>query len=404
MAYTRSKDIDEKRKYIRLNTVFPVEFQLVRKEDRNPISELREGFTRNVGKGGMGIFAKTLKEQDKEFFAFTPNQTKLKLIINIPLDREPIECFATVEWIERQPGPVVDTYLFGVSYDFINELEYEKIMSYVKWLCLKPKLIFLTVILLAIASIFSLVFLFKINERRRESEKRLKVSIAESRRAVKAKEEAEKRKSLMEVDLETIKMRQMVIQAAFKKVAEEKEVLEKISELSEEDRRELELQLEELTRERELLEEQIARETMEREEEIEIEEVPSKEEVIAEISEERLKAEETNYNKFRELVLNEKIQSLRAYVSTHRSSIYHAAALFALAELRYKYGERSLAPVNYNQVIELYPGSKYALYSSHRLEQLRRNYNYEYYMLRDFYDSYNLPELFDYREIEPYVR
>ena len=114
-------EMQEQRRYLRLGTVFPIEFQLVNKEDRRPLSELYEGFTQNIGKGGMGIFAKTLKEKDKEFFKFIPHETKLKVIINIPLNGEPIESFATVEWIEKQPGPLVDTYLFGISYDFINE-------------------------------------------------------------------------------------------------------------------------------------------------------------------------------------------------------------------------------------------------------------------------------------------
>jgi TolA-binding protein len=405
MAYAKSTSNDEKRQYLRLDTVFPIEFQVVGREDRGPISELREGFTRNVGKGGMGIFAKTLKEQDKEFFKFVPHETKLKLIINIPLDREPIECFATVEWIERQPGPLVDTYMFGVSYDFINELEYEKIMSYVKWLRLKPKLITSLVVLLGIVVIFSSVFLFKINVRRLTSERQLKATTAESRRAVKAKEQAEKRRSLMEADLGSAKMKQLALTLAFKRLAEEKETLEKISEMSEDERRDLELQLEELSRERELLEEQIEIKTMELKEEAESLEISSEEEIVtAKISEERIRSEEANYNKFRELILNEKIQSLSAYVSTHRSSIYHTAALFALAELRYKHGGQALAEVNYNQVIEMYPMSKYALYSSHRLDQIRANDNYDGSTLKNIYTLYNLPELFDYRDIEPYVR
>jgi TolA-binding protein len=405
------QNASERRKYIRLDTIFPVEFQLVGKEDREPLSELREGFTKNVGKGGMGIFAKTLEEQDIEFFNFVPHETKLKLIINIPSDREPVECFATVEWIERQAGPIMDTYLFGVSYDFINEIEYEKIMDYVKWLHLKPKLIFLTIILLAIAFVFSFILLFKINVKRAENEKKLMESIVEGKQVKAEKVSAEKKKSKAEAVLEAVEKEYKSMQSAYEKLANEKDVLEKVSTSSEEDNKELQLRLEELTEERAALEEQIKKESTEGGKEAEIiEEVPpAKETKAAEaggtgISAERLKAEGVNYNNFRALILNEKMLSLDAYLSAHRSSIYHAAALFALAELRYMHGERALSVVNYNEIIELYPKSKYALYSSHRLEQLRKNYNYDYYTLKDFYVAYNLPELFDYRNIEPYVR
>lgn len=407
MGFDRFDDAEERRKYIRLDTVFPIEFQLVDKEDRRPLSELGEGFTRDVGRGGMGIFAKTLKEHEKEFFNFIPHETKLKLVINIPLDKEPLECFAAVEWMEKKSGPIVDTYFFGVSYDFINDIQYEKIISYVKWLRLRPKLIFLTITLLAVAFMFSLVFLLTINIKRLESEKRLKESTAEIELARATKERAEKKKVDMEAELDAVKRKQLAIQAAFKKLAEEKESLEKISELSEEGRKELEGQLEELTKERQLLEEQIGREAAEAEEgykgagEGAGTEEPGKAKAIPD---KRLSAEEANYEKFRELILNEKIQSLSAYVSSHRSSIYHAAALFALAELRYKQGGGALAEVNYNQIIEFYPRSKYALYSSHRLAQIRRNLPYETYTLNDFYNTYSLPELFDYRNIEPYLR
>ncbi len=396
-------EIQEQRRYLRLDSVFPIEFQLVNKEDRLPLSELYEGFTRNVGKGGMGIFAKTLKEKDKEFFKFIPHETKLKVIINIPLDKEPIESFATVEWIEKQPGPLVDTYLFGISYDFINEVEYEKIVSYIKWLRLKPKLIAFIIFLLAVVSIFSLIFLFGINRRRLESERELAKSIVETEEARKAKIEAEEERFRMEGKLSATKRKKMAIQAVLERLAEKKKMLEEISLSSEEDKRDLELQLEELAEEKALLEEEIEREVVESEKKITAE-VSETEKGVPEISEKRLKAEEPNYNKFRELILNEKIQSLSAYVSTHRSSIYHAAALFALAEIRYKHDERALAIVSYNEVIGLYPRSKYALYSSHRLEQMRRNYNYVMHTLKDFYDDYNLPELFDYRNIEPYIR
>lgn len=405
MALDKSEKINEKRQYLRLDTVFPIEFQLIDKDDRRPVSEFREGFTRNVGKGGMGIFSKTLKEKDKDFFNFVPGETKMKLIINIPLDDEPIESFATVEWVQRENGPIVDTYMFGISYDFINEIEYEKIMNYVKWIQLKPKLILLTVAVLAFALIFSVSFLFRSNVKRQENEKKLEASIAENRRAMAAKEMAEQKKINIEAELESLKKKQSAIQSAFMKLAEEKNTLENMSKLSEETKKDLETQLEDLTNERELLEEEIAVKTKENEEITEGEEAAG-EEVSGEnkVSDERLKSEEENYNKFRELILNEKLQSLSAYVSTHRSSIYHVAALFALAELRYKYGERALAEVNYNQIIEFYPKSKYAQYASHRMDQLRKNYNYDSYSLQDYFNEYNLPELSDYRNIEPYVR
>ena len=354
MSDDKSNKGSERRQYLRLESAFPIEFQLVDPSDRTAISDLKEGFTRNVGKGGMGIFAKTLKDRDKETFDFIPGKTKLKLNINIPLDSDPIESFATVEWLEKKPGPIVDTYCFGVSYDFINEIDYDRIMKYVKWLQLKPKIVFSALVLLTAGLIFTSAFLYKENMRRQRSEDQLKETIVEEKLAKAARDRAEKRAEGFETDLDSLARRQMAIQAAFLKLADEKKALEKITELSEETRQDLEEQVEEMVREREILEAEIE-ETELKEAEAEEYYEETEEVDTKKISEERLKAEEANYVKFRELILNEKIQSLSAYVSTHRSSIYHAAALFALAELRYKNEDRSLAEVNYNQIIEFRP-------------------------------------------------
>jgi hypothetical protein len=41
----------DRRKYVRLNVVFPVEFQFIDPETSGSISEIKQGFTRDVGKG-----------------------------------------------------------------------------------------------------------------------------------------------------------------------------------------------------------------------------------------------------------------------------------------------------------------------------------------------------------------
>ena len=347
----------------------------------------------------MGIFAKTLKEHDKEVFSFVPHETKLRLIINIPLDSEPIESFATVEWAEKEPGAIVDTYYFGVSYDFINEIEYERIVDYAKWLRLKPRLLLIALVILAISLTFALIGLCRINARRIEREKELVAYAAENKHAEEAVALAERNRMMTESALMEVQNKQAETETQLKKLAEEKNALERRAKLSEEDRENLQIALDEITEEKEALEKTAENEgesTVSAEEE----DVKSSASDIA--LQERIKLEEGVYKRFKELILDGKIQPLSAYVSAHRGSIYHAAALFALAELRYKAGDMSLAEANYVQIVELYPRSKYALYASHRLEQIRRKDNYIRYSLRELCEKYNLPELFDYRSIEPY--
>ncbi|MEA3306055.1 MAG: hypothetical protein U9R52_04495 [Candidatus Omnitrophota bacterium] len=394
--------IEEKRKYLRVDTIFPIEFQLAEKEEKEPLSELHEGFTRNIGTGGMTIFTRSLKSHDKKFFNFIPHKTKLKLVINIPLDREPIESLATVEWVERETGSTVNTYMFGVSYDSINELKYEKALNCVRWLHLKPKLMFLAMLLLAIVFAGSLAFLFGINERMIENEKKLAASLHENKKAERERVEARKEKIRAEAARRYTEKKHTALLIELAKLKEEKNILEKNARLDRSSRKKLQAQLEKLGEEKILLEEELWDTGKEEALITETEEGEETEENGGIEYERRLKAEEGNYNRCTKLILNEKIQSLSAYVSAYKSSIYHAAAIFALAELRYKYRKATLAEVSYNQVVEMYPESTYALYSSHRLEQLRRNYNYGHYTLKYFHDTYNLPKLFDYRRIKPY--
>lgn len=401
MAHNK-KGSDNRRRYIRLDTVFPVEFQVIGREKLEPISDMKEGFTRNIGMGGMGIFAKTLKEHDKEILSFVPHETKLRLIINIPLDDEPVESYATVEWIEKHPGPIVDTYLFGVSHDSIDETEYGRIVNYVKWLRLKPRLIFALIATLSIALILSIVLLSELDFRKVDKERELLVCKVTGERTEKDKAKVEVTKVKTEVMLREAEDKTTALEANLEKIKAEREALEEQAKLSEEDRVQLQAALEEALEDNAVLEKQSEEETQEVQPEPETAEPePAGENSIPP---ERLKSEEGNYKKFKELILDGKIQPLSAYVSSHRGSIYHAAALFALAEIRYKQGDRSLAEANYINIVELYPRSKYALYSSHRLEQIRRTFAYEVYSLRDLCDMFRLPELFDYRNIEPYYK
>ncbi|MFH0839516.1 MAG: hypothetical protein V1883_00675 [Candidatus Omnitrophota bacterium] len=399
MPPKNQKNNNEKRKYIRLDSVFPIEFQVVGGDRRELLSEMKEGFTRNIGKGGMGIFAKTLKEHDKEVFSFVPHETKLRLIINIPLDSEPIECFATVEWVEKEPGHIVDTYAFGVSYDFINEIEYERIVDYIRWLHLKPRLSMLAVVILGVFLTLTIAGLLQINVRRMEKEKELLVYSAENKRAEAATAEAEKNRIRAESELMDVQNKQSEIEERIKKTEEEKTALERKARLSEEDRATLQAAFEEVTEDKAALEKSAEENEESAIVPVEVESEPPD---AGGISAQRIKLEEGVYKRFNELILDGKIHPLSAYVSAHRGSIYHAAALFALAELRYKAGDASLAEANYAQIVELYPRSKYARYASHRLDQIRQKHNYVRYSLKDLCEKYNLPELFDYRSIEPY--
>ncbi|MCM8800249.1 MAG: hypothetical protein NC900_05965, partial [Candidatus Omnitrophica bacterium] len=88
---------EERRRYIRLDSVFPVEFLLQDKEG-NKLTDWLQGFTSNVGKGGICLninnpskeFLKILERKDLDFI----------LKIEIPLYHKPVEAKSKLAWYE----------------------------------------------------------------------------------------------------------------------------------------------------------------------------------------------------------------------------------------------------------------------------------------------------------------
>jgi hypothetical protein len=145
----------DNRKYIRLNTVFPVEFRTV-DDAKNTTSPMLQGFTRNVGKCGMCIEVKFLKEEEP--FSLMPGKTKINLVINIPSEALYTQCYATVRWVKKNTEYVFDTYLFGCSYDEIAPDNQKMIERHVLWLHRRPKVVFAFTIVVLVSAILLLYF------------------------------------------------------------------------------------------------------------------------------------------------------------------------------------------------------------------------------------------------------
>lgn len=140
----------DKRDYIRLNSVFPVELQLI--DDRKEtISRLIQGFTHNICKGGMCVEVKS--EKGRMPFEIVPGKTRLKLSINIPSNLLATDSYATVRWSKKISEYVLDTHLFGIEYDEIESDNQKMIERHILWLHRKPKVIFAFFMVLLIFSV-----------------------------------------------------------------------------------------------------------------------------------------------------------------------------------------------------------------------------------------------------------
>ena len=117
----------ERRKYIRLDSVFPVQFRLLSLDGKHFLSGWLQGFTNNVSKGGICLsvnnlnpeLAKLLKEQ----------QAELSLDIEMPITGSSINALARIAWIKDVFGSP-NKYFIGLSYEEIDPHQNNKIIRY----------------------------------------------------------------------------------------------------------------------------------------------------------------------------------------------------------------------------------------------------------------------------------
>ncbi len=118
---------EERRNYLRLDSVYPVQFRLLSLDGKRYLSEWLQGFTNNVSKGGICLainnfnpeLARLIKEK----------QAKLFLDIEIPLARKPVAAQGNVVWV-KDTVDEPNKYLMGLSYEVIDQDENKRIVRY----------------------------------------------------------------------------------------------------------------------------------------------------------------------------------------------------------------------------------------------------------------------------------
>ncbi|MFH0772458.1 MAG: glycoside hydrolase family 2 TIM barrel-domain containing protein [Candidatus Omnitrophota bacterium] len=161
----------EDRRYIRLNTFFPVEFAIISLNGKDTFSEFNQSFTRDVGEGGICLEINNLKSDLA--LRLISKAAKLRLQINMPFSTEPISAIAEIAWVKNIKSSPPNKFLMGISYTAIKDKDRKRILSFAKMLRLKPKIIAGALAALAIAVIVSGAEVFKKENLRRNAESRL---------------------------------------------------------------------------------------------------------------------------------------------------------------------------------------------------------------------------------------
>ena len=122
----------EKRRYIRLKSVFPVEFQVLDPSTNEGVTKWKQGFTNNISKGGICLSVNNL--EDDIFQHITKQDTALSLNINIPLNKKPIKAVAKIAWLTKVKDAPLNQYLIGLTYTDIEKNNLIRIIRYAKWM------------------------------------------------------------------------------------------------------------------------------------------------------------------------------------------------------------------------------------------------------------------------------
>ena len=128
----------EKRQYVRMGTVFPVELQVFSNAGGQKSSRLLQGFTRDIGSGGMCIELKSFELETEELLRL-PN-AYLKLTINPVFSPTPIYASARIAWLKKEENVLPVKFLIGASYTEIDERSRVRILNYAKKLVWIPRL------------------------------------------------------------------------------------------------------------------------------------------------------------------------------------------------------------------------------------------------------------------------
>ena len=122
----------DKRKYIRLNSIFPVEFQVLDSENKTAITKSKQGFTNNVSKGGICLSVNNVEEDFSR--ELSKENTLLALSINIPLNKKPVKATAKIAWVKKIEDSPINQHLIGLNYTDIDKKSLARIVGHARWM------------------------------------------------------------------------------------------------------------------------------------------------------------------------------------------------------------------------------------------------------------------------------
>jgi len=132
MRIKTEKDYLEKRKYIRLPSVFPVEYSILDLEGPPKILDWQQAFTCNVSEGGLCL---SINKVDGPLLrSLHRGKVRMRLRIRIPLYSPPVEADASLSWMDKIEDEVPSKYLIGVQFTSVSKRDVNRMIKHARWI------------------------------------------------------------------------------------------------------------------------------------------------------------------------------------------------------------------------------------------------------------------------------
>lgn len=144
----QKRKVDERRKYIRLNSVFPVQIFISGKGDDKD-KRFVQGFTRDVSLGGLCL---TVNNPDENFLSLIKTkQDTFDITIDMPISRKPVDAQVRIAWRGTLEGIRHKQLRIGVEYQRIARQDKIRIIHAARRMIWLPRIATLAIVILICA-------------------------------------------------------------------------------------------------------------------------------------------------------------------------------------------------------------------------------------------------------------
>ena len=132
MNDTRSpEEIEDQRQYVRLKSVCPIEFTIVRLQSDLLGMDWQKGHTSNVSRGGLCLETEELRDTVIKYLK--QQNLYLELRIHVPLAHAPIRAVAEVAWYRKIGEEMSHAYIIGLKFRSVVEKDLNRIIGRARW-------------------------------------------------------------------------------------------------------------------------------------------------------------------------------------------------------------------------------------------------------------------------------